>query len=199
MADPRICSILECGKPHEAKGYCSSHYQRLRIHGNPLVSGTTPGDPMRFINDVAMHHTSSECLIWPFSKVGAGYGRVWIDGKQVVVSRYICQLVHGAPPTIEHDASHSCGKGHEGCISPIHLSWKTRAENEADKLIHGTHIRGGRHGRAKLTETEASEILAMKGKETQRNLAERFGVSIPTVSHIHTGRKWAWLAEESAA
>jgi len=35
MAKSRICSIDGCGKPHLAKGYCSKHYTRLRLHGDP--------------------------------------------------------------------------------------------------------------------------------------------------------------------
>lgn len=34
----RLCSILGCGRQHEAKGYCSTHYSKLREHGDPLYS-----------------------------------------------------------------------------------------------------------------------------------------------------------------
>lgn len=91
---------------------------------------------------------------------------------------------------------HSCGKGHEACVAPGHLIWKTRAENEADKLEHGTSNRGERHGRAKITEAEARTILSLKGEVHQGKLAARFGVSQPTIADIHAGRRWAWLSEE---
>jgi hypothetical protein len=150
---------------------------------------------MRWIHGFALHHDSDECLIWPFCKSSKGYGRIWNAGKEVVVSRYVCELVHGSPPTPEHEAAHSCGNGDEGCVSPSHLSWKTSAGNAADKLSHGTHIRGERHASAKLTENEALAIMALKGADTQRNLAERFGVSRQAISKIHTGHNWAWLQE----
>lgn len=36
MADPRLCSISECGKPVLCRGYCSAHYSRFRLYGDPL-------------------------------------------------------------------------------------------------------------------------------------------------------------------
>lgn len=158
---------------------------------------TKHGEPMRFIHEVALLHTGDECLAWPYSKNGKGYGLLKVEGKTTVASRYICELVRGSPPTPEHEASHSCGNGHEGCVSPIHLGWKTTAQNQADRLIHGTHNRGERHGQAKLTEADVRGIIAMKGKKTQRELAERFGVAHQTIGEIHAGRKWAWLSGEA--
>ncbi|NNU70409.1 hypothetical protein G9X67_34730 [Rhizobium sp. WYCCWR 11152] len=160
---------------------------------------TKHGEPIRFILEVALLHTGDECLIWPFGKNSHGYGKVWIDGKKAIASRYICELVNGPPPTTEHQAGHSCGKGHLGCISPIHLKWKTPAENQADRLEHGTHSRGERNGRVKITEPEAREILALKGVVPPSKLAERFCVAIPTIGNIHSGHTWAWLSEEATA
>lgn len=193
----RVCSISDCSRPHHGKGYCKSHYLRLWRYGDPLGGGTPKGSAFRFIHEVAMLHTSNECLTWPFSK-SQGYGMVWVDGRMAVASRYICELVHGAPPTLEHEAAHSCGKGHEGCIAPGHLDWKTKVENAADKLIHGTNIRGECHVGAKLTEAAVREILALKGVEPKGSMAARFGVAPQTISNIHVGRSWAWMAESKA-
>lgn len=30
----KICSVEGCGKPHEAKGYCHTHYSQLKRYGN---------------------------------------------------------------------------------------------------------------------------------------------------------------------
>lgn len=169
-----------------------------RITGSTKAR-TAVGEPMRFIHEVALQHTSDECLTWPFGKNSYGYGKVWVDGKYVGTHRYVCELAHGCPPTPEHQASHSCGRGHDACIAPEHLSWKTRTENKADELLHGTRNRGGRNGQAKITEAEAREILALNGMESKRHLAERFGVSPMTVRNIHAGRSWAWISDEAAA
>lgn len=50
----------------------------------------------------------------------------------------MCQKAHGDPPSPKHDAAHSCGRGHEGCVNPNHLSWKTKKQNQADRITHGT-------------------------------------------------------------
>ena len=34
----RICSIEGCGSVHEAKGYCSKHWQRFKKFGDPLFT-----------------------------------------------------------------------------------------------------------------------------------------------------------------
>lgn len=185
-----LCSI--CEKPARTRGYCSAHYTRLRRHGDPLGGRTSPGDPLRFIKEIALNHTSKQCLTWPFCKNRDGYGQLWIEGKLAIASRYVCELAHGAPPTPEHQSAHSCGKGHEGCIAPGHLDWKTRAENMADTLEHGTRKRGESHVLAKLTEVDVREILTMKG-ERQCKLAARFGVTPQTVSSIQSGKSWAWV------
>jgi hypothetical protein len=33
----RICSVLGCGKRHEARGWCPMHYRRWRLYGDPLL------------------------------------------------------------------------------------------------------------------------------------------------------------------
>ena len=34
----RTCTIPGCGKKHDARGYCSGHYQKWRAYGDPLVN-----------------------------------------------------------------------------------------------------------------------------------------------------------------
>jgi hypothetical protein len=188
------CSVADCGKPQYCKGYCRSHYYRLRKFGDPLGGGTSPGEPFRFVHEVAMKHTGDACLPWPFGHNGVGYGKINIgNGNSKIASRYVCELAHGVPPTPVHEAAHNCGNGHEGCVAPGHLSWKTPAENQEDRFKHGTDGRGERNSRCKLNEDDVLTILSLKGAKTQRDLAERFGVSRQAIGMIHTGRNWSWL------
>src|SRR5687768_4067693 len=183
MAKSRLCSIQECGKTLYSKGYCEAHYARFRRHGDPLAGRTPDGELIRWINEVAMLHPSDDCLPWPFGTIGNGRAQVRVSGKKVIASRYVCELANGAPPTPEHEAAHSCGNGHEGCIAPGHLGWKTHVENMADRLVHGTLRRGERHGMAKLTEDDVRTIIALKGGVPRRNLAEMYGVSRGTIGN----------------
>ncbi|MDX0227170.1 hypothetical protein RWA06_04625 [Sinorhizobium meliloti] len=193
MAANSICAIDFCGKPALAKGFCSAHYWRFRRHGDPLAGRTRPGDPMRFIVEVALPFDGSECLEWPYGKNGHGYGLVLVDGKNKGAHRYLCEISHGLAPTAEHEAAHSCGNGHLGCVNPRHLSWKTPDGNAADKITHGTHNRGSRNNMAKLSEEEVLGILSMKGEKSQTAIAKIYGVSRNQVSLIHRGKSWGWV------
>lgn len=93
---------------------------------------------MRYFREVVVGYTGDDCLLWPFSKSNKGYGTINHDGRNLTVSRFLCAEVNGPPPTPDHVAAHSCGRGHTGCVNPRHLRWATRTENEADKIIHGT-------------------------------------------------------------
>jgi DNA invertase Pin-like site-specific DNA recombinase len=63
----------------------------------------------------------------------------------------------------------------------------------ADKLIHGTENRGDRNGQSRLTEDQVREIRRLKGSMFQREIAEKFGVTLSTVNHIYNRTTWAWL------
>jgi hypothetical protein len=67
------------------------------------------------------------CLIWPFGRNSTGYGLVTIDGEQTYAHRAMCKRVHGEPPTPEHQAAHSCGRGHDGCLMNL-LIEETRSD-----------------------------------------------------------------------
>src|SRR5215471_14726746 len=88
-------------------------------------------------------HAGDDCLQWPFSRSSSGYGILFHEGKVVYAHRTMCELANGKPPTPKHHASHSCGRGHLGCVNPRHLEWKTAAENQQDRRKHGTWSRYG--------------------------------------------------------
>jgi hypothetical protein len=135
-----------------------------------------------------LNYEGPSCLIWPMSRNPNGYGMFGLDGKHLWAHRYMCELVNGPPPTPEHEAAHSCGRGKDGCVHPKHLSWKTISENALDSREHGTQARNPHGNAGKLTEADVAEILSLKGTDTQVNIAARFGVSPPTIRDIFTGR-----------
>lgn len=68
--------------------------------------------------------------------------------------------------------------------------WATKIENEGHKLGHGTLVHGEKHKLHKLTANDVAEIRKMKGSETSRGLAARYGVSQSLISHIWRGKAW---------
>lgn len=194
MATPRICSIPECGKPAKGRGWCGAHWNRWRSHGDPLGGRTAWAEPLRYIHDTVLAFKGHDCLVWPFSRDNHGRARIRVDGTPKQTPRIICELVYGPAPTRLHQAAHSCGKGHEGCVNPIHLRWATPSENQMDRIGHGTGNRGDRHAHAKLSDQDVREIRRMCAAGTlQKDAAALFGLSAATVSMVLARKRWGWL------
>src|SRR5262245_57967252 len=135
-------------------------------------------------------HIGDDCLIWPLTRDDHGYGIVYFDGRRRKAARAMLELVKGPPPTPEHEAAHECGKGHEGCVNPKHLSWKTRIENQRDRLQHGTTDNKKKGLKRKLTLETVQEIRAQIGKRNKRDIAADFGVTRSTIRQIELGKIW---------
>lgn len=194
MASRAICSVAGCDKPHLAQTYCERHYRRFKKHGDPEAGGTAQGELRRYIDTIVLPFAGDDCLIWPYGRDKDGYAQGGYPGiKSHRAYRAVCELVHGAPPSPKHHAAHSCGRGHEGCISPSHLSWKTPSENAEDTRAHGTMMMGSGHTNSKLTENDVRAIRKLFGRMTHENIAARYGVARATISLISSGATWGWL------
>ena len=141
-------------------------------------------------------YDGDDCLKWPYNQCVQGRGLVTVDGKNRLAPRVMCELVNGPPPTSDYDAAHLCGKGHEGCLSPKHLIWKTRKENVDDTMLHGTKARGEKMGSAKLTKAQVLEIRRRAPYERYAVLSEEFGVGIASISMIRHRKHWSWLGDD---
>jgi hypothetical protein len=178
------------------RGLCEPHYDRLRKYGNPSLGMPLKGSGLKFFNEVVLHHDSDECLIWPFARAGNGYGQITVGGKKVNVHRHTCAATHGEPPTRRHEAAHSCGNGHLGCVNPRHLSWKTASQNQMDRVAHGTSNRGERQHLAKLTTPQVLEIKHLLPTMSNAEIGAMFGVASGVIRHVRFGTSWAWLTPE---
>lgn len=119
------------------------------------------------------------CLIWPFKLAKSGYANFRYY-EMHYAHRFMCELVNGPPPSEEYEAAHSCGRGNKGCVNPMHLSWKTRSENQLDKRNHGTNNNYIRRI-PPLTLEEIKDIKKLAGKETKDQTAARYRISRPMV------------------
>lgn len=131
-----------------------------------------------------MSYDSDRCLRWPFSyDKDVGRGRILYESASWWAHRLMCVFVNGPAPDDKPQASHSCGNGHMGCVSPKHLSWASQSENQQDRRKHGTAVTSiwGRLG--KLTQEQVDEIRALKGKQTQMETARQFNISHANVRY----------------
>lgn len=132
-----------------------------------------------------------KCVLWPFGLNNSGYGLAVIDGKQGIASRLMCIMVHGRPRTRKHEAAHSCGR--RPCINPNHISWKTRRQNQRDRLIHGTAQRGEASPLAKLTASEVKKIRRLATSKTATAISKIYNISRWHVVRIVRGERWGHL------
>lgn len=177
------CSVPGCDRKASRRGLCRMHAKREERHGSPnkvLRAGNR--SKQRWI-EAHVSYDGDDCIAWPYSTGNYGYGDI----------RTMCRLAHGEPPTPHHQAAHSCGNGHLGCMNPKHLRWATRKENQADMVAHGRSQRGSVNYHAKLTEQDVREIRRLLSSMTQAAIAKKYGIDPSTVSDIHRGKHWGWV------
>lgn len=191
MADSRLCTIPDCGKPigRGARGLCFAHYKRWRRHGDPLGGRKTfRGDLPKFLQKVR-EYEGDDCIFWPYSRTH-GRGFIRLGGRSFSVSRLMCEEMNGPPPKDRNEAAHSCNKGHLGCVTKKHLNWKTHQENMDDMEAAGSRARGETHGFAKLTNADVSHIRILLTDKKITEVAALFGISRQAVNDIKHQRTW---------
>lgn len=136
---------------------------------------------------VAYH--GDDCLNWPFAKNWNGYGILKYKDRITYAHRVMCELAHGEALSDRHVAAHQCGRGQNGCVNPRHLKWKTPAENQHDRKMHGTSNPTKTWNRQKsiISAEVRHQIIGLKGKKNQREIAALFGISYQHVSLIQRG------------
>lgn len=191
----KICSVEGCDDNKIfGRGWCSKHYQRWRKFGDPEVTDHAPtGEPLAWLKGIVASPPDG-CAIWPYSVRTTGYGQVVYKGKCCNAHRLALILFTGEAPD-QLEAAH--GPCHNRlCVNPLHLSWKTRAENIADKLRDGTHNQGERCPSSKLTESRVISIY--HDDRRHADIAKDHGIAASTVSRIKLGTDWNWLTKELA-
>lgn len=157
-----LCKVENCIRSTFVLGLCTAHYRRFKRHGDPLGGGTSRGLPAEFLES-ARRYDSDECLIWPFHRNDSGYPYITDGTKKKRVTRVLCEEANGATPSPQHEAAHSCGNGHLGCVNRHHLRWATHIENEKDKITHGTRL-GKRTPRTDFGRTPPLKGLVLLGQ-----------------------------------
>lgn len=147
---------------------------------------------MKWVEEVALKHDGEDCLLFPFGRNASGYARLRVGDRHPYGHSFVCERVRGPRPTPRHQAAHSCGNGHLGCLAPKHLSWKTAAENAKDKILHGTVARA-----PKLEPSGARFIRdALASAMRYRDIARMFGVRGDAIAEVARGKTWSRLDEQ---
>lgn len=124
------------------------------------------------------------CWEWQGAKIN-GYGKFWLDGKNVSAHRVSYQLTKGPIPD-GMKILHLCDN--PGCCNPRHLIPGTTQDNSDDMISRGRSAKGEEVGASFLTETQVKEIKSSPLGPT--DLARKYHVTKSTISKIKLGRTW---------
>jgi hypothetical protein len=149
------------------------------------VSG---GDAQFELTDPAfwsMVDTSGDCWEWRGHLDRKGYGRLRrhaVSEETILAHRYAWMLAHGEMPPSALYVCHRCDN--PPCVNPDHLFLGTPADNSADCVAKGRHIkspypRGETHPEATYSDAVVRELREAyaRGGETQCEIASRLGVN----------------------
>jgi hypothetical protein len=147
------------------------------------------GEPLAFIR-AHVDHAGEGCLIWPFGRYANGYCAIVYEGVQTFAHRVMCRLAHGEPAFENLEASHTCDRGHEGCLNPRHLVWETHTENHSRRIGRACpRLKGHRSGSP--TKLDDDKVRAIRADQRRyREIAAEYGVSLSTIKHIRAGLRW---------
>jgi hypothetical protein len=150
------------------------------------------------------------CALWMGAADKDGYGWCRENGERRAHRAALVRKL-GRPIRRGYMALHTCDN--PPCVEPDHLYEGTRADNDRDARerrrnglkgargdangmrTHAGLSRGSRNAKAKLTENIVAEIKrCVFDGEVQQEVADRFGVSRPTISGIKSGKTWKHVA-----
>jgi hypothetical protein len=116
------------------------------------------------------------------------------DGKLRLVRlhRLVCEAFHGPGNALHNEVAHL--DGNRANARADNLKWVSKAENQAHRLIHGTHCRGEQHASARLTDDQARWIKSQRDRLTRREIATALGIKLDTVRDVQDGRRYAHVS-----
>lgn len=122
---------------------------------------------------------------------GYAYVQLWRYGKAKGKRVHILVATAFVPnPDNLPEVNHGNGDKLRNVWS--NLEWMTQSQNAEHRCRVLGKSRGSNHGEAKLTEADVIEIKTALNRGAKHiPLANQFGVSKATISHIRCGRKWA--------
>jgi hypothetical protein len=134
------------------------------------------------------------CIEWTKARNRTGYGIVGSKKECSRLAHRVAWTKAFGPIPDGLNVLHKCDN--PPCVNVEHLFLGTQKANIADCMQKG-RLRGHRYAAGhksysvKLTEAQASEIRS--SSDSQRNIANAYGVSQQTVSDIKRGRRWVNL------
>ena len=132
--------------------------------------------------------TKTGCWEWTASTNGVGYGQIgkWVGHKKWTMAsahRVSYELYKGSIG--DFYVLHTCDN--TKCVNPEHLFLGTAKDNMRDKISKGRHPK-----KYNVLSQEIANLIR-KEKGTQKQIAEKFGISVPHVSNIKNNKIWRMI------
>jgi DNA-binding CsgD family transcriptional regulator len=178
------CKLDGCEKKVFGNGYCSTHYLRIRKHGDPNIKLTKWNEKLDFVV------STNGCFEVTSHKPGnKGYPSLRHYKKTVPAHRKIYEEMFGEIPE-GLQVRHKCDN--RLCINPEHLELGTFKENMMDKVERNRQAKGEQNGSSILTEKEVREIMILLSSKdlSQTAIARKYKVTVSTVNAIKMKRLW---------
>ena len=160
--------------------------------------------PAYEVSDAGLVRRKDTGHVLALQKKANGYMRVsiWHAGRGAprYVHRLVCEAFNGPSPLPRMDAAHLDGVRDNNRAH--NLAWKSRKENMADCLRHGTHRCGKQIVGAKLDEDKVREMKhrllsaprSQSGKYIKkgalREILDEYGVTVSVAHNILHGKSW---------
>ncbi len=127
----------------------------------------------------------NDCWLVQGFPTSAGHGQISYKGRswgthRVIYVHYYGEIRDGL------NVLHSCDV--PNCCNPEHLEEGTQKKNVIDAVSRGRWT-GGRRSGLRMVDAEEIRLRYWAGLK-QKQLAEEFGVSIPTISQIVNYKAW---------
>lgn len=192
------CKVCLAAKARRAKGAKRLLKRMTRVLGaEPAEWRVIPKFPYYEISNLGGIRKVSTGR--PLKPVLNPYGRHVIclrrDNQNHIVqlSRCLCEVFHGPPPSDEHQCCHNNGNRLDNRSD--NLRWDTPTGNMADMVQHGTRLYGEKVPTSKLRDSQVIEIRDRHAAgEKQCDLASDYGVVHQLISQIVLRQVWRHLS-----
>jgi HNH endonuclease len=110
--------------------------------------------------------------------------------RSVTLQIAVCLAFHGEKPSPRHQAAHRNGDPNDNRSG--NLRWATPEENQADRILHNTDVRGEEVHGSKLKEEQIPIIRRLLGLHVPyKVVAHAFQVDTNAIFLIGKGHTWA--------
>jgi hypothetical protein len=143
----------------------------------------------RFWNKVDIK-SDDECWLWKGGKDRYGYGRFYLDKKDVIAHRISYELHNNKQIKNGLLILHSCDN--PNCVNPHHLSEGTYQDNQDDCVNRKRKPVGIHHNSSKLTDNDIIEIRNKyhTGNHTYQQLSIEYNISRSQIERIVNKKSW---------